>query len=497
MLMKKYMMSISLCLLCFLQAYGQNMPICEASKDTLTVTTGFSLKFHSDILNEDRVIMISLPEGYYSSTKKYPVLYLLDAQWNFNHASQSIGWLSGKDNQVIPQTIIVGVCTGGEKREHDLTPTIGTGKGGGADSLYLFIKKELIPYIDTNLRTFNYRILAGTSYGGLFVMNAFVKDPLYFNGYLSASPSMWWDNRYMLHQTENLLSRIHILPTRLYLNVANEGISMGVDSLASLFSKYSPQQLAWRFDKHQDEIHYTIMYKGIWDGMKFLLADWYYPLVDFATKDCPLSISSAQVVKPKPVKISKVAMMNYCGLYKDSYGRLFQLCHMGNALSLNTEHSPAFIVYPESKNKFYLNQDDIADQLFLYNVCAELEFPTNDSLTMTVNGKNFCTAKRITHRPILPISEESLGQYIGSYSNSEQNIDFIVTKKDNGLMISYGMLKFKLFHADGHHFFAILNGEVMEIEFTTDDDANTIAGANIMNDGHIVATARKTGAKTN
>ena len=116
---------------------------------------------------------------------------MLDAQWNFNHTAQNLGWLSNSDIKSIPQTIVVGIVTGGDRREHDLTPTPGDShKGGGGDSLYRFIKEELIPFVEKNYRTYNYRLLGGVSYGGLFVMNAFVNDPLYFNGYLSLSPSM-------------------------------------------------------------------------------------------------------------------------------------------------------------------------------------------------------------------------------------------------------------------------------------------------------------------
>lgn len=494
--MKKYIMSVLLCMLFGWQTYGQNRPITEVPKETKTVTTGFSFKFHSDILNEDRIVMVSLPEGYDTSMKKYPVLYMLDAQWNFNHASQNIGWLSSNDNKVIPQTIIVGVCTGGERREHDLTPTVGTGTGGGADSLYLFIKKELIPYIDTNLRTFNYRILAGTSYGGLFVINAFVKDPLYFNGYLAASPSIWWDNQYMLRQTENLLSKVPKLPTGLYLNVANEGVSMGVDSLAALLSKYAPQQLVWKFDKHPDEIHNTINYKGLWDGMKFLLKDWYYPLVDFTPKDAQVSIASERGMKLKPIKLSRGILTNYSGLYKDSYGRLLQLYQTGDKMRLSIEHLPPIDIYPESTNRFYLNPDDLADKFFQKNTLVELEFLTKDSLTMAADGKNICTANRITRRALFPLSEKMISQYIGSYSDSESNIHFDVMKEDGGLVVSNETLKCNLLYSGGQHFLAVLNDEVMELEFTA-DSFNTITDVNVMKGEQIVVKARREGVRTN
>ncbi|MDP4203520.1 MAG: alpha/beta hydrolase-fold protein, partial [Bacteroidota bacterium] len=356
--MKKLTLLCLAGMLCSALASGQVSALGDFKTEPVTVTTGYSLKFHSNILSEDRTINISLPEGYEKSTKKYPVLYMLDAQWNFNHTAQNLGWLSNSDIKSIPQTIVVGIVTGGDRREHDLTPTPGNSrKGGGADSLYRFIKEELIPFVEKNYRTYNYRLLGGVSYGGLFVMNAFVKDPLYFNAYLSLSPSMWWDNNIMLNKTQELLAKTPDFPTRLYLTMANEGLSMGVDSLDALLKKYSPKNFAWKFDKHPDEVHNTIHFKGIWDGIKFLLADWHYPFIDFGTKEKPFSVpggTGSLVAAPKTVKLPATAFASCSGLYQDSFGRLLSLTKADNTLQLSCEQLPPLTLYPEAPNRFFL-----------------------------------------------------------------------------------------------------------------------------------------------
>ena len=174
------------------ESYSQQLSGTIASINELKtepVSVGYSIKFHSDILNEDRIVMVSLPDDYSSTMKKYPVLYMPDGQWHFKHTTQAVGGLSG--NGFMPRMIIVAVQTL-ENRSRDLAASKDAdGKlGGGADKFLSFMKKELIPFIEKNYRTYPYRMLSGSSYGGIFTAHAFFDDPEYFDAYLAYSPSI-------------------------------------------------------------------------------------------------------------------------------------------------------------------------------------------------------------------------------------------------------------------------------------------------------------------
>jgi len=493
--MKKLTLLCLASMLCSALASGQAPALSDFKTEPVTVTTGYSLKFHSTILNEDRTINISLPEGYEKSTKKYPVLYMLDAQWNFNHTAQNLGWLSNSDIKSIPQTIVVGIVTGGDRREHDLTPTPGTSKkGGGADSLYRFIKEELVPFVEKNYRTYNYRLLGGVSYGGLFVMNAFVKDPLYFNGYLSLSPSMWWDNNIMLNKTQELLAKTPDFPTRLYLTMANEGLSMGVDSLDALLKKYAPKNFAWKFDKHPDEVHNTIHFKGIWDGIKFLLADWHYPFIDFGTKEKPFVVPSAMgsiAAAPKTVKLPATALASCSGLYQDSFGRLLSLTKADNTLQLSCEQLPPLSLYPEAPNRFFLPANAALEELHLKNALIRFEFPKNDSLVVTTNGKIECSAKKLTHAPLVTLSDEALQQFVGSYTTSTSKNNFRIAKKEQTLILFIDTTPFTLYTMSANKLFVFVNGMGLELEFLKDALTNTTK-ITVTKDGKVMMEAKKT-----
>jgi predicted alpha/beta superfamily hydrolase len=491
--MKKLTLLYLAGMLCSALASGQGPSLSNLKTEPVTVTTGYSLKFHSNILNEDRVINISLPEGYEKSTKKYPVLYMLDAQWNFNHTAQNLGWLSNSDIKSIPQTIVVGLVTGGDRREHDLTPTPGNGhKGGGADSLYRFIKEELIPFVEKNYRTYNYRILGGVSFGGLFVMNAFVKDPLYFNGYLSLSPSMWWDNNLMLNKTQELLAQTPEFPTRLYLTMANEGLSMGVDSLDALLKKYAPKNFAWKYDKHPDEVHNTIHFKGIWDGIKFLLADWHYPFIDFGTKEKPFSVPNATVSgTPKVAKLPATAIACYTGVYLDSFGRLLSLTKADNMLQLSNEQLPPLSLYPEAPGKFFLPVNTALEELHLKNALIRFDFTKNDSLIMTTNGKIECAAKKLTHLPLVTLSDKVLQEFVGAYTSSVPNNNFRIEKKEHSLLLFVDTTPFTLYTMSTNKLFVFVKGTGLDLEFLKDASTNTTK-INVIKDGKVMMEAKKT-----
>jgi predicted alpha/beta superfamily hydrolase len=454
----------------------------QIKSEPINVNTGFSFKLHSVVLNEDRTIMISLPDGYNGNTKKYPVLFMLDGQWNFNHTAQTVGWIS--DKGIIPQTIVVGIHTG-ENRERDLTPTQNKENklGGGADKFYKFIKEELIPFIDKNYRTYNYRVLGGVSLGALFVMNAFISDPQLFTAYLALSPSMWWDNRIMLNKTEVFLSKNPKLYNHLYVAMANEGTQMGVDSLATILKKYSSKELIWKYDKYPKEIHETVNYKGIWDGLKFVFADWSYPLVNFGTNGdlfSPQDSAINSTFTHKIVNLSEVTLERYSGLYLDSYGRILTFTKEDSNLVFSGIRLPTATLYPEEENKFFLTAFDV-----------RFEFIKEDSLVVTANGIIDFTAKKIKHPPLVKLSDGILKRYVGTYTRSDYDNGLNITKEGNSLKLLEGTMHLTYLYPVGENrFFAFIKGSGFELEFIKDKSNKTIK-MNVYGNGKLVGEAKR------
>jgi len=149
-------------------------------------------KIYSEKIGEDREIYVSLPEEYEKSGKKYPVLYMMDGE--FNATPGPVGSIRYLEFQgLIPEFIIVGIKN--TNRDKDIYPeevTYGDGtKAGGRANQYLsFISDELIPFISKTYRTEEYRILYGTSNTGFTTVYAMFHNPGVFNAYIAASATL-------------------------------------------------------------------------------------------------------------------------------------------------------------------------------------------------------------------------------------------------------------------------------------------------------------------
>jgi predicted alpha/beta superfamily hydrolase len=190
---------------------------------TIAGTQKFS--YTSTIANQEYELLVHLPGNYdQQKDKTYPVLFLLDAQWDFPLVTGLYG--SQYYDGFIPGIIIVGITWGGKDpnpgqlRFRDFTPAVSNQPPGtgNADKFLGFIKKELIPFIDSRFRTKkNDRVLAGSSLGGLFTLYALFTEPSLFNRYFLTSPALQWGNGIILELEKQYAEKKLPLDARLYM----------------------------------------------------------------------------------------------------------------------------------------------------------------------------------------------------------------------------------------------------------------------------------------
>ena len=155
-------------------------------------------RVQSEIVNQSYELIVALPSSYAKSPNaRYPVVYVLDGQWNFAMAEAIAGKL-GVDG-FMPEVIVVGIAWGGKGadpvllRQRDFTPEVFMQwKGsGGAGKFLDTLERELIPYIEKRYRTAKDRTIAGSSLGGLFVSYALFERPHLFDKYVASAPALW------------------------------------------------------------------------------------------------------------------------------------------------------------------------------------------------------------------------------------------------------------------------------------------------------------------
>src|SRR5690348_13303876 len=181
----------------------------------------------STIRGREYHLSVSLPDSYKTSTQAYPVIYVLDGDFNFGVAAG----LTRFSNyfRKVPELIIVGIGYDMETsdefaalRDLDFDPP---GMPGAASdsvaNLFLdALTQEIIPFIDANYRTIpSDRTLEGYSSGGIFVLHALFQQPDAFQRYISGSAILNVTYDYWIQHDAQLAARNASNPIQLYLSV--------------------------------------------------------------------------------------------------------------------------------------------------------------------------------------------------------------------------------------------------------------------------------------
>lgn len=183
-----------------------------------------------------RTIHVYLPNDYYQSDEKYPVMYYFDGHNLFNDEDATYGkswgireFLDHYDKKFI----IVGIeCNHeGNKRLEEFSPyhysTSYWGEvNGTGDKLMDWVVYELKPMIDAKYRTYPFREctgIAGSSMGGLMALYTIIKHNEWFSKAACISSAIGVCNK----QLKEELAKTYIRPdTRVYLSMGTrEGSS--------------------------------------------------------------------------------------------------------------------------------------------------------------------------------------------------------------------------------------------------------------------------------
>lgn len=264
---KYFLVKLILLMLIFPKlTYGQSQPN--------AIYSGERHHFFSNTLKEERSYQVFLPLSYHSTTKNnYPVVYIMDGDYNFHFATGLIEFLSSTSGS-IPEMIVVGISDQGMEKYRDYCRPSNTGaEGGHADEFMLFLEKELIPLIKKNYRASQYETLVGHSMGGLFVTNAFLTRPEIFDCHIAIDASLWWNNFEIISRADSIYESKKELSSMLYMSQARSQ-SMGVDSLSFVLDKYFPEKEHWNFSHYETENHGSVAMVAIKDAFEDLFEGW-------------------------------------------------------------------------------------------------------------------------------------------------------------------------------------------------------------------------------
>jgi len=179
-------------------------------------------KFEIPQLIRTRRVAALLPHDYYTTNKRYPVLYLQDGQNLFDDDAPYGSW--GVDKQLASMTergkgdlIVVAIDHAEAQRTSEFTPSFKTKLGRGDGRAYIsFLARTLKPYIDKKFRTrpdAAHTGIGGSSMGGLISIYAGIIYPEVYDRLMIFSPSLWVTPKIPFHLmklTNNFRGKIYL-----------------------------------------------------------------------------------------------------------------------------------------------------------------------------------------------------------------------------------------------------------------------------------------------
>ena len=284
-------------------------------------------------------LQILLPSGYEGSNKKYPVVYLMDSQWDFPVVKSIYGqqYFDG----FIPELIVVGVTWGGKNpnpdslRARDYTPTNEPRllQSGGADKFLDFMKSELFPFIKKNYRVNQDRTLMGCSLGGLFTLYTLFTHTDMFTGYAAASPAVGWDNEALYQYEKSFADQKLNKPVRVYMTVGDvERGRPGFEKMANkmLDRNYSNVKL-------RSKVLENTGHSG--------------------TKSETYSRGLQYVYERNQLKLSDALLNQYVGTYQVNNSGKVDIKKDGNQLILNISPQNKIVLYANTETHFYATHE--------------------------------------------------------------------------------------------------------------------------------------------
>jgi predicted alpha/beta superfamily hydrolase len=222
-----------------------------------------TINFDSEKLKEKRDIYISLPASYEKNkTKQYPLLVILDGDYLLNPFNSALTYGSYWDE--LPEVITIGISQNkNDQRTTDcgVDPVTGMPEGKSID-FFDFISLELIPMVQKEYRTTNFKIIAGHDTTASFLNFFLYKANPLFNAYISLSPELAVD---MDVKMPNLLANSKI-PIFYYLSTADgdeRKMRERIINLDTSLKAVQNPELNYKFEDFKEVSHYSLVLHSI------------------------------------------------------------------------------------------------------------------------------------------------------------------------------------------------------------------------------------------
>lgn len=227
----------------------------------------------SKILDEDRLIQISLPTNY-DQNKRYAVLYVLDAEYAFNFANGAVKFLTNAYG-FLPEMIVVAVPN--TDRAKDFY------SDEGVSRFVQFLEFELMPMINKNYKTNSFNSIYGWSSAADVAQTIFETKPELMDAYIQSGSGLEEKGKErFLKNVEgkdyskkflygNAESNRYQSENRNSLRIA------GLERYKTVLEENPLKGLKWKLEIPDNSSHVGVIAEGLSRGLKFVFADFFVP----------------------------------------------------------------------------------------------------------------------------------------------------------------------------------------------------------------------------
>jgi len=193
-------------------------------------------------LKRDYQVYVALPDSYSSGQRRYPVVFVADADYAFpvvRNIAQRLHRHAGLEEAIVVGLSYADGDTGVYSRRRDYTPTTPRAGAyrsdmpgrpvafGEAAAYGRFIATEVFPLIAKQYRAdMRRKIFIGHSYGSLLGLEMlFSAQPTFehstFEHYILGSPSLWFDGGVMFERERAYAARSKDLPASVFFGIGS------------------------------------------------------------------------------------------------------------------------------------------------------------------------------------------------------------------------------------------------------------------------------------
>jgi len=227
-------------------------------------------EIESSKLDQKRQLKIQLPRNYADNIEKnYPIIIALDGDYLFEPVAGNVDYNSYWEE--MPEAIVVGVVqidTREDDTYYDEETFLPSDKGA---AFFEFLGLEMMPWLDANYRTANFRIIVGHDLTANFMNYYLFKEPSLFQGYISISPEL------APSMGERLAERFSAVKEKIFYYLATssddiKGLRLDIEDLNTQLKTVTNENVRYNFDNFDGATHYSLVGRAIPKALEEIFA---------------------------------------------------------------------------------------------------------------------------------------------------------------------------------------------------------------------------------